>query len=379
MKDFSKIDKNFEVVTEFDTSNITFYDVCEAPFQVHGLLTPTEGTERFCRIPKAVAERVSECVLALHANSAGGRVRFRTNSKRIAIMAKEGAIEAFPHFAMTGSCGFDLYVENRYVNTFKPPADNAEGYSSIIELPETLFLDSSRETSDGISDVKSMEVSEDNKLLDITINFPLYTDVISLAVGVEKGARVEEPLPYKHEKPVVYYGSSITQGGCASRPGNAYESIISRRLDCDFINLGFSGSAKGEREMAEYIADLAMEAFVCDYDYNADTIEELRATHSVFVEVIRQKQPNLPIIFVTKPQFYNDIDTEQRVEIIRGTYEALLQKGDQNIYLIDGGEMMRRHCDDCGTVDGVHPNDHGFVAMAKGIGDVLEEILETKR
>ncbi len=375
MKDFSKIDKNFQVVTQFDTSDITFYDVCESPFQVHGLLTPTEGRERFRRMPKAVAERVSEGVLALHANTAGGRVRFRTNSKQIAIMAKEGFVEAFPHFAMTGSCGFDLYVENRYVNTFKPPADNTEGYNSILELPDTLFLDSLKKTSDGISDVKPVEASESDKLLDITINFPLYTDVVSLAVGVEKGARVEAPLPYRYENPVVYYGSSITQGGCASRPGNAYESIISRRLDCDFINLGFSGSAKGEREMAEYIADLTMAAFVCDYDYNADTVEELEATHSAFVKVIRQKQPNLPIILVTKPQFYSDAETVRRVEIIRATYEALLQKGAQNIYLIDGGEMMRTYCDDCGTVDGVHPNDHGFVAMAKGIGDVLESLL----
>ena len=117
----------------------------------------------------------------------------------------------------------------------------------------------------------------ERKMRSFVINFPLYTDVCELYLGLEESAKVEAAPDYEIKVPVVYYGSSITQGGCASRPGTSYQAIISRRLNCDYVNLGFSGNAKGEPAIAEYIAGLEMSVFVYDYDHNAPNPEHLAA------------------------------------------------------------------------------------------------------
>ena len=150
-------------------------------------------------------------------------VRFRTNSRRIAIIARMDHLGKMPHFAFSGSCGLDLYAreknEDIYCGTFMPNLDIANGYESIMELP-------------------------DDKTKDITINFPLYSDIIDLYIGIDSHAALGKAESYRRSKPIVFYGSSITQGNCASRPGNSYQSILSRQLNCDYINLGFSGAAR---------------------------------------------------------------------------------------------------------------------------------------
>ena len=180
--------------------------------------------------------------------------------------------------------------------------------------------------------------------------------------------------PYRIEKPVVYYGSSITQGGCASRPGSAYESILSRRFSCDHINLGFSGNAKGEKEMAEYISGLDMAVFVYDYDHNAPSVEHLQMTHEPMFKRIRSAHPDLPIVMMSRPRPKLSPKEEQRLEIIRTTYRNALQSGDRNVYLIDGRTLMQMAGNE-GTVDTDHPTDFGFTSMAKTISEVFEQIL----
>jgi len=345
------VDQNFLVNAQFDTSDLAFYDILEAPFQINGLMLPQDKADKFKRIPTELARQVNEGVLYLHACTAGGRIRFKTNAAKIAIFVKMGLVGKMSHFPLTGSAGFDLYVDNCYERTFTPPYDLEERYSSIVQL-------------------------ENNREKNVMIHFPLYSEVVSVTIGLEKEAYVAAPDPYGFEKPVVYYGSSITQGGCASRPGNAYQSIISRRLNCDHINLGFSGSAQGEQIMADYIAQLSMEAFVYDYDHNAPTVEHLEKTHQKMFETIRKQNPELPIVMVTRPQLVPNEDSEARREIIYRTYQAALDAGDTKVWFIDGGQMMRDFADDCATVDNCHPNDLGFWAMAKGIGNVLAEILK---
>lgn len=357
MGNAATVDKNFQVWQDFDRSTLEFYDVLEAPLQVHGLIFPEAEGDYFRRIPKELAKQVNEGVLALHEDSAGGRVRFRTNATQIALFAEEGNVEVYNHFALTGSCGFDMYAGDRYVNTFRPPSTIVDGFAALLEIPP--------------------EVPHENGEREITINFPLYSHVKKVTIGVNKGATMKAPKAYKYPKPIVYYGSSITQGGCASRPGNSYQAIISRKLDCEYLNLGFSGSARAELPMAEYIANLDMEIFVYDYDHNADSPEYLNETHQRMFKIIREKNPELPVVMVSRPRYYNeDEDTRKRLAVIKRTYDEAVAAGDKNVYFIDGGEMMHKYCDDCGTVDGIHPNDHGFVAMAKGIGEVLEKILK---
>ncbi len=208
----------------------------------------------------------------------------------------------------------------------------------------------------------------------ITINFPLYSSVSELYIGLAEGSRVETPTPYKYEKPIVYYGSSITQGGCASRAGNAYQATVSRRLDAEFLNLGFSGSACGENEIAEYINGLDMTAFVMDYDYNAASSEYLEKTHEPFFKIIREANPDLPIIMMTIPHFSQTEGTIRRTGVIRKTYENAIAAGDRNVYMLTGPELMALAGDE-GMVDDCHPNDLGFASMAKAVGDLLEKIL----
>jgi hypothetical protein len=110
----------------------------------------------------------------------------------------------------------------------------------------------------------------DRRLRYITIHFPSYNPLISLEIGLDKDAALGEGLDYRSELPIVYYGSSITQGGCASRPGNNYQNIVTRALELDHINLGFSGSGRGEDEIVDYMKTLKPYAFVCDFDHNAN-------------------------------------------------------------------------------------------------------------
>lgn len=349
MHNITLIDSNFKVNTELNIEDVEFYDIKQQPFKIYGL---NYDSGKYRRIPENVAKSVNEGVYGLHANTAGGRVKFKTDSPYVAIHAIMPCIGKMPHFALTGSSGFDLYISEeyeKYFATFVPPFEIKDGYESV-------------------------EYFDSTEMREITINFPLYSEVSELYVGISKNASVFPAESYKIDKPIVFYGSSITQGGCASRPGNSYESIISRRLHADYINLGFSGSAKAESEIAEYISKLDMSAFVYDYDHNAPTAEYLKKTHEKMFKKIRNEKPNLPIIILSRPKFTLNKEEEIRSDIIQTTYRNAIASGDENVYLIEGKELMKLAKDD-GTVDNCHPNDLGFMSMADVLGDVLRNIL----
>ena len=165
-------------------------------------------------------------------------------------------------------------------------------------------------------------------------------------------------------------------GGCASRPGNAYPAILSRRLNVDHVNLGFSGGGRGEEPIADYIASLPMRVFVMDYDHNAPNAAHLFATHEPMFRKIREKQPDLPVVMMTAttmPRFSDD--RAKRREIIRSTYLHAKEAGDENVYFVDGGALLDPYSD-YATVDGAHPNDYGFVVIADALEKILSEILK---
>lgn len=349
MSDVALIDSNFKVETKINQADIKFYDVNQKPFKIYGIYYD-DG--KFRRIPEEVAKTVNDGVYRLHANTAGGRVRFKTDSPYVAIHTKMPMIGKMPHFAYTGSAGFDLYIDEdggRYFDTFVPPIGISDGYESIVRF-------------------------DSSEMREITINFPLYSDVSELYIGLSDGATIEEAKPYKTEKPIVYYGSSITQGGCASRPGTSYQSLVSNRLDANYINLGFSGNARAEDPIAEYISNLDMSVFVYDYDHNAPSVEHLEKTHQKMFQKIRDKNPDLPIVLVSRPHYYLLDHEKRRLEIITKTYNDAKAAGDGNVYLIDNVALTQL-CKNEGTVDDCHPNDLGFASMANAVGDVLEKIL----
>lgn len=353
MKRIDEIDANFKNKSAV-RDDMVLYNVREKPFKLYGFCNSEEG---FCRLPKSVAENTNYGVSCLATNTAGGRVRFKTDSEYIIVKAVMPNISFMPHMAVAGSSGFDMYVSGEFVSLFFPQPIYKDGVGSF-------------DTGGGYEAIKAFETRE---MRDIIINFPLYNDVTDVFIGLNRDAVVLEGDSYKDIKPVVYYGSSITQGGCASRPGNSYEALISRWLDVDYINLGFSGSAMAEDAIADYIASLEMSAFVYDYDHNAPNAEHLKKTHYKMFKKIRDKNPELPIIMVTAP--YKTGCWEDRFDIIKGNYDKAIADGDKNVYFVSGHEMCELYDSSIFAVDGTHPNDFGFYCMAKVIGGVLEKLL----
>ena len=351
MHPLETIDVNFKVETNIVKDDICFYSVLQEPFSIHGL---HYENGQFRRMPESVAASVSPGVHYLHSNTAGGRVRFKTNSQYIAISTKMKNIGKMDHFALTGSAGFDLYVgehdKTEFFSTFRPPFDMEDGYQSLIELT-------------------------DCNMREVVINFPLYSDVCELYIGLQKDASVESAAPYALQKPVVFYGSSITQGGCASRPGNSYPAILSRWYDFDYINLGFSGNAKGETNIADYIAGLDMHMFVLDYDHNAPDVQHLQNTHAAMYQAVRAARPDIPIIMMTSPSLSWVLPQHfERRNVIYQTYTDAINNGDNNVYFWDGSKEFVPYAD-YGTVEGCHPNDCGFYGMAKSLSEKFNNIL----
>ena len=347
MRDISEIDKNFKLQTSIDKKDIKFVNALDAPISLHGVFYENGA---FRRMPESVAKSVSEGVYWLHTNCAGGRVRFKTDSPYVAVVCKMGAVGRMPHFALTGSAGFDLYEREDngeiYVASFIPNFVGENGYERVVELGT-------------------------RRLRELTVNFPLYSDVKEMYIGISEDAVLDSPSEYKIQKPVVFYGSSITQGGCASRPGNSYQSILSRRFDFDYINLGFSGNARAEDTMIEYVKGLDMSLFVYDYDHNAPTVEHLEATHEKMFLAVREHHPDMPIIMMPRPKFRTTDEEKKRLKIVEATYNNAINRGDKNVYFISGVELMALAGND-GTVDNCHPNDFGFASMAKAVGALIE-------
>lgn len=347
--DITGIDKNFSVPTEIDRTGLCFYDVEQAPFRVYGTKM-VDGCYR--RMPESVATATNNGVREMHTHTAGARVRFVTDSPRIAIRVLIDGFMLQPRTSVCGSASLDVYVNGEYCNTFIPPHDPLavqNGYESVIETHLT-------------------------EKAEILLHFPLFSSVTRLFVGLEEGSVLEPAAEYTLTKPVVCYGSSITHGACASRPGNCYENILSRTLDCDFLNLGFSGSACGEDAIAHHIATLEMSAFVLDYDHNSPSPAHLGRHHERMFKIIREAQPDLPILMMSRPQPRPTEEERERLAVVRTTYENALAAGDKNVYFIPGCELMMDARNE-GLVDNVHPNDAGFLNMARVMAPVLKEML----
>lgn len=357
-----QIDKNFAASSVLGLTDLVYYPVRQQPFQLYGLYQPYTQPA-FMRMNPTVAEKVNNGVKTLNTNTAGGRVRFSTDSDYIAIRATMRECGKSATMAITGSRGFDLYedfadAQSVYRGTFRPnyePDKNGNAsYESVVHFA-------------------------DRRKRFFTINFPLYHNVEDLAIGVCDNATVGEGASYRNIKPIVFYGSSITQGGCASRPGNAYPAMISRALNCDYANYGFSGSAKGEPEMIRYLAEQEASVFVLDYDHNTPTTAHLAATHQNVYRILRAAQPNLPIIMVSRPSDYNNprqYDTMYpRRGIVFRTFTEAFEAGDRNVAFVDGEALFaglpRGEC----TVDDYHPNDLGFYGMARVIGEAIARFL----
>ncbi|MBE6769886.1 MAG: hypothetical protein E7548_03930 [Ruminococcaceae bacterium] len=348
MAKLSDIDKNFKVGGIINREDIEFYNIEDADkFNVFGVF---RENDHYVRLPGAVAERVSEGVKRLYKHTAGGRICFKSNSPVVAISATYNDPCKWSNFTMAGSCGFDLYFNQEvgqwYRTTYFPPMELEDRFESSAEIYS-------------------------NEEKEIIINMPLYAGINDLYIGVKKGSTLTPVNPYKSDKKVVFYGSSITQGGCASRPGNSYEAMLSRWFSFDYTNLGFSGSAAGEDIMADYVADLPMDVFVFDYDHNANTAEYLEKTHEKMFKKVRAKHPDIPVVFMTRPNQTSPY--AENFKVILKTYENAKAAGDKNVYFVSGQDIFNLCDSEACTIDGCHPNDLGFYCMAKCVGEVFKK------
>ncbi|MBE6591692.1 MAG: hypothetical protein E7646_06590 [Ruminococcaceae bacterium] len=366
-EDIASVDKNFYVDRSLKYP-LVWYDVKCAPLDLYGIMRSADNST-YVRLPESIAERVNDGVQSLNYNTSGARVRFSTDSPYIALRCVYKKMSKFPHMPATGVSGFDLYLDTDYdsvyYRTFIPDIKNGEtGYVCSGELTQREGMNS------------------------YTVNFPLYNRMDEVYIGIAPDAVMDHGKRYTIEKPIVFYGNSVTQGGCASRPGNAYTAMVARWLDADHINLGFSGSGKSEPDMIDYIASLDMSFFVYDYDHNAGSVDYLKSSHERGFKQFREKQPDTPVIMLSMPNWEWKNQTycfdggtvpfgyaKYRRDVIYNTYSNAIKAGDERVMFVDGRSYFAgRNRYDC-TVDGSHPNDLGMYKMAESVADAIELFL----
>ncbi|MBE5817633.1 MAG: hypothetical protein E7312_01090 [Clostridiales bacterium] len=317
-----------------------------SPFTVHGMRVD------FSRFPLEIGQKVSPNVAGLSQLSTGGRIRFMTNSKSITY-----TVEILD---TNLNCASDVLSDGIYCGKIEP-----KNYDTDKIMSGTLSL-----CPDGIE-------SEDKMKL-ITIFVPRTARLVKIEIELDDGAKLEKAPDYAIKKPIVYYGSSITQGACTTTPSKAYTALVSERLGADHINMGFGGSAMGEEAMAEYIASLDMSCFVLDYDYNAPSIDHLKATHKRFFDIIREKNPTLPIMIMSGIcPGGGSIGMYQRRRVIMDTFHQALDNGDNYVDFINGDYLLGNYdLETCVLEGDVHPNEKGFGRMADVVAPRLAELLK---
>ena len=329
------------------------YRYNEKPLEVHGI-PHFEEHGKLERLPEEVREKVPSLNF-LGRRCGGARICFRTNSPKFTVKMEFETLGFDIGLSIYHCQSACVYIGQRQSARYAGIVIPANYEQKITE--------------------KTFEKS--NEMEDIVIWIPRNEIMADITVSVEDDAIVEAPTPYKYP-PMLYYGSSITECGCASKVSNGYTSMITMHLDVDHYNLGFSGSARGEIEIADYINTIPMSIFVLDYDHNAPDPEHLRKTHEPFFRRIREKNPDLPIIIMSRPDFEYDVLSAERREIIKTTYNNAVASGDKNVYFIDGqqffGEVDRTFC----TNDCCHPNDLGFYRMTAVVEPVVKKILEER-
>lgn len=354
-----QLDQNMKI-DNAGADELIWYSPLEEPFRVSGFAW-FDTERKYRRLPAVPKVPVRPEVDTLANCTSGGQIRFRTDSRNVSVRVRLTAGSGMYHMPPTGECGVDAYLggpgEWKHAGTARFQPGQAEYESSLFTV-------------------------EDRKARSFLLNLPLYQGVEEIWIGMEPGAEVLAPEPYDSSARVVVYGTSITQGGCASRPGMSYTNILSRRLHLEFVNLGFSGNGKGEPELAELAAQISDPAcLVIDYEANCGGTEAYRQTLPRYIEIYRKFHPEVPIILVSRiphgaesfmPEFREGRLERKKfqMELIRELTEA----GDPNLTFVDGSDWLG---DDPGetTVDGVHPTDLGFKLMADRLEPVLRQVI----
>lgn len=320
-------------------------------------------TERdFERLPAKAETMVPERVWQLSHHTSGLNVKFVTNASEVhARWTLKNENLAMAHMPATGVSGLDLYVKTdngvwRWLGVGRPfsiPANTAKLAGNLIPMARSYML-----------------------------YLPLYNGVDSLEIGLPEDASLWRIIEDEEtrKKPIVFYGTSITQGGCASRPGMSATAILGRRLNLSVINLGFSGRGKMEPELATILGEIDAALYIIDCMPNMNT-DLIMERVEPFIEILRKTRPEIPILLVEGREFQNsylnnflDKQIKQERAAFREAYENLLGKGIKNLHYLHGTNQLGDDYE--ATVDGSHPTDLGFMRQADFFEPVIRSILE---
>ena len=336
---------------------VTFTDASSLP--LYGKAVPVTSA-LYERLPASYEKICRKSLWYLGRNSAGLYVRFRTDSPSIWIRWESSFGCVMNHMTPTGIRGLDLYV--LYEGKWR-------------------FAGSARPSEDLKTEAKVID-GMDREEREYMLYLSLYDGVKSLEIGVVNGCGVLPPEvdSPSAEKPVVMYGTSILQGGCANRPGMAHTNILSRMLDREVINLGFSGNALLDYEIAELMASVEDPGlFVLDYVPNA-TAEQIRDKGERFFRILRDAHPQVPVIFIEDPEFPHTIldkgirnAVSVKNDALSELFRQLKKSGEKNIYYIDSEGMIGD--DGEATVDNIHFTDLGMQRYAEHVYPVIRKVL----
>lgn len=340
--------------TAIDESLYDWHDPREWGIEGKGF-TDTLGD--YDRLPGRAKGVVRDAVWNLSRDSAGMSVGFESATPALVVrytLISESL--AMPHMPATGVSGVDLYGKDgkdrwRWVGNTRP---------TTPRVSQSL--------------AKDMDVVQ----REYRLYLPLYNGLKRLEIGVPKGIEFQ-PVAPRREGAIVYYGTSIAQGGCVSRPGMAFTSILSRRLDRPFINLAFSGNGKMEENVGRFLVELDPAAYVIDCVPNM-TAAEVRERTVPLVKQLRKVRPDVPIVLVEDRthdgQWVSrklDAERDDRRKALREGYDQLLKDGAKKLTYLKGDKLTGD--DGEGTVDGSHPTDLGSVRYADQLEPVLRKVL----
>ena len=333
---------------------MTWIDFPDERLVVNGFGWWDEVKPVLCRLPERMREKVAAHVWKLAHDPSGGRIRFATDSTALAVRVQFSGEPCLHNMSRVGNFGIDLWVDGEYWRPLFP----REGETAV---QETLFEGKSA------------------KRREICIYTPIHAPLTFHAIGLSDGAAIEAPAPFAMDKPIVYYGTSITQGECACRASMTHPAILARSLNMDFINLGWSGAGQGEPELAEAVAEIDAACYVMDYCQNHPTREGLEEVYAEFLQVIREQRPDTPIVCIT-PIFSTgaiwaepDIHIARR-EVIAAAVEGWARMGDGNITLVEGHDLLGPDDRDK-LIDATHPNTCGLAQMAERLAPAVRGVV----
>jgi hypothetical protein len=339
------------------SAQIVYHDA--SAFPLLGKATDSTLT-RYERLPADYQSVSRKPLWNLGRQSAGLAVRFRTNSTRIAARWSVRSNAALNHMTPTAVKGLDLYALQpdgkwHFAGSGRPGGQ--ENKAVIIE-------------------------NMNGEMREYMLYLSLYDGVTALEIGVEPPAVIEQPaveLPARGN-PIVFYGSSILQGGCASRPGMAHTNILERWLNRECINLGFSGNALLDLEIARLMAAVPHPAmYILDFVPNAN-VQQMNERAAQFYAILRQRHPDVPILFIEDPIFtttpYDQRlakEVAEKNKAIASIFSALRKQGEKHIYYLSSRDMIGH--DGEATVDGIHFTDLGFMRYAQLLYPLIKKLL----